>query len=83
MNVIFIFCLFIENTETPDASGYAFWCTLEKLPFGKHWFQVRSLKIKDKEVFLQLKYLRPFQSDEKKKIEIEEFVTPNFKEVVM
>ncbi|XP_051169453.1 uncharacterized protein LOC127286875 [Leptopilina boulardi] len=70
-----------KNTETPDLSGYAFWCTLEKLPFGKHWFQVRSLKIKDKEVFLQLKYLRPFQSDEQKKDIVEDFITPNFKEI--
>lgn len=69
------------NTETDDLSGYAFWCTLEKLPFGKHWFQIRSLKIKDKEVFLQLKYLRPFQSDEQKKINVEEFITPNLKEI--
>ena len=70
----------IGNTETEDQNGYCLWVKLEELPFGKHWFQVRSVKFKENEIYLQLKYLRPYQAEEKK-LDVEEFMTVNLKEV--
>lgn len=48
--------------------GYNLWVELNQVPFGKHWFQIRSLKIKDNTVQLQLKYIRPFQAQQREYI---------------
>ncbi|KAF7996857.1 hypothetical protein HCN44_002503 [Aphidius gifuensis] len=53
------------NQVEGESLDYNLWVELDKVPFGKHWFQMKSLKIKDNTVQLQLKYLRSFQATDR------------------
>lgn len=40
-------------------AGYCLWVDLEEEIFGSFWFQIRSIKFKQKEISIKLKKLRP------------------------
>ncbi|XP_034949014.1 uncharacterized protein [Chelonus insularis] len=46
-----------------EIQDYKLWVDLtDQIPLGKHWFQIRSIKVEDNTVQLQLKHLRPFEN---------------------
>lgn len=45
--------------------NYNLWVEIDKVPFGKHWFQIRSLKMNQNTIQLQLKYLRAYEGRER------------------
>ncbi|XP_063995587.1 uncharacterized protein LOC135172953 isoform X2 [Diachasmimorpha longicaudata] len=45
--------------------NYNLWVELDQVPLGKHWFQIRSLKMNQNTIQLQLRYLRPYEGKER------------------
>ncbi|XP_015122795.1 uncharacterized protein LOC107045152 [Diachasma alloeum] len=52
-----ITCNMVDNIVV----NYNLWVELDKVPLGKHWFQIRSLKVNQNTIQLQLRYLRPYE----------------------
>uniref|UniRef100_A0A0C9R4P5 GSTU24_2 protein n=1 Tax=Fopius arisanus TaxID=64838 RepID=A0A0C9R4P5_9HYME len=52
------------NMENNSIVNYNLWVELDQVPLGKHWFQIRSLKMNQNSIQLQLKYLRPYKDKE-------------------
>lgn len=40
------------------AAGHCLWTKLQDVAFGFYWFQVRQIRIEDREIHLRLKVIR-------------------------
>lgn len=60
---------------------YSLWVELEKIPLGRHWFQLRSIKVHGLEIQVHLKYLRMFQANERKSLDVIEYQSIDYREV--
>ncbi|XP_012260872.2 uncharacterized protein LOC105688850 [Athalia rosae] len=49
-----------DNQHDATPKGLCLWVNLSQVPLGKHWFQIQSIDLNDKEVSLKLNHLRPF-----------------------
>jgi hypothetical protein len=41
-------------------AGFCVWTELEDVPFGKYWFEVKTVRFRDNEVLIRVKMIRPF-----------------------
>ncbi|XP_043283203.1 uncharacterized protein [Venturia canescens] len=54
--------------------NYNLWVELEGIPLGRHWFQLKSIKIKDHSIQPQLRYLRVANpSNERRSLTIDDY----------
>ncbi|XP_046628123.1 uncharacterized protein LOC124308968 [Neodiprion virginianus] len=52
-----------DNEHDGTPKGYCLWVNLFQIPLGKHWFQVQSVDLYQREICLRLKHLRPFHAE--------------------
>lgn len=52
-------------------AGHCLWTELEELPFGQYWFQIKTIKFRNNEVYLKIKSVRAMESgDQKEEIKL-------------
>ncbi len=41
-------------------AGFCVWTELDNVPFGRYWFEVKTVRFRDNEVLVRVKMIRPF-----------------------
>lgn len=47
-------------------AGHCLWTEIDELPFGQYWFQIKSIKFRDNEVYLKIKSVRAMETGDQK-----------------